>query len=135
MTSYIPAHNVLAVVLVGGEGSRLGPLTLYRTKPAVMAGPAILASFSTSAACNCGIDKVVLASQYLPFSLEWFYAKTYGSEFGHYKKIDVIGPRHIRGDASRYKGTADAFYSALQIGVKHQREYVLGLSGDHIYVL
>ena len=133
MTSYIPAHNVLAVVLVGGEGSRLGPLTLYRTKPAVMAGPAILASFSTSAALNCGIDKVVLASQYLPFSMEWFYSETYGSEFGHYKTIDVIGPHHNRCDAARYQGTADAFYNALQIGVKHQCEYVLGLSGDHIY--
>jgi hypothetical protein len=70
MNSYIPAHNVLAVVLVGGEGSRLGPLTLYRTKPAVMTGPAILASFSTSAALNSGIDKVMMASQYLTFSLE-----------------------------------------------------------------
>ncbi len=133
MSAYIRAHNVLAVVLVGGEGSRLGPLTLYRTKPAVMVGPTMLASFSTSAALNCGIDKVLLASQYLPFSLEAFYAETYGSEFGHYKKIDVIGPHHNRDNATRYKGTADAFYDALQIGAKHQREYVLGLSGDHIY--
>ncbi len=133
MSAYIPAKNVLAVVLVGGEGSRLGPLTLYRTKPAVMAGPSILASFSTSAALNCGIDRVVLASQYLPFSMEWFYAEAYGSDFGHYKKIDIIGPHHNRADARPYKGTADAFYKALQIGVKHQREYVLGLSGDHIY--
>jgi glucose-1-phosphate adenylyltransferase len=93
----------------------------------------MLASFSTSAALNCGIDKVLLASQYLPFSLEAFYSETYGSEFGHYKKIDVIGPHHNRENATRYKGTADAFYDALQIGVKHQREYVLGLSGDHIY--
>ena len=133
MSSYTRVHNILAVVLVGGEGSRLGPLTLYRTKPAVMAGPTILASFSTSAALNCGIDKVLLVSQYLPFGLECFYSETYGSEFGHYKKIDVIGPHHNREDATRYKGTADAFYDALQIGVKHQREYVLGLSGDHIY--
>jgi len=93
----------------------------------------MLASFSTSAALNSGIDKVLLASQYLPFSLERFYSDTYGSEFGHYKKIDIIGPHHKRENATRYKGTADAFYDALQIGVKHQREYVLGLSGDHIY--
>ena len=133
MDSYIRANNVLAIGLVGGKGSRLGPLTIYRTKPAVMAGPAILASFSTSAALNSGVDRIVLASQYLPFSLEKFYSDVYGSEFGHYKKIDVIGPHHYRGDETRYKGTADAFYKALQIGVKHQREYVLGLSGDHIY--
>jgi len=133
MDSYIGANNVLAIGLVGGKGSRLGPLTIYRTKPAVMAGPAILASFSTSAALNSGVDRIVLASQYLPFSLEKFYSDVYGSEFGHYKKIDVIGPHHYRGDETRYKGTADAFYKALQIGVKHQREYVLGLSGDHIY--
>jgi len=131
--NYISANNVLAVVLVGGEGSRLGPLTLYRTKPAIMAGPSILASFSSSAALNCGIDKVILASQYLPFSLEKFYSQAYGSEFGHYKKIDVIGPHHTSAEQTRYKGTADAFYKALQIGVKHQCEYVLGLSGDHIY--
>ena len=122
MSSYIRANNVLAVVLVGGEGSRLGPLTLYRTKPAVMVGPTMLASFSTSAALNCGIDKVLLASQYLPFSLEAFYSEKYGSEFGHYKKIDMIGPHHTRESATRYKGTADAFYDALQIGAKHQRE-------------
>jgi glucose-1-phosphate adenylyltransferase len=133
MSAYIRAHNVLAVVLVGGEGSRLGPQTLYRTKPAVMVGPTMLASFSTSVALNCGIDKVLLASQYLPFSLEAFYSETYGSEFGHYKKIDIIGPHHNRENATRYKGTADAFYDALQIGAKHQRDYVLGLSGDHIY--
>ncbi len=133
MDSYIGAHNVLAIGLVGGKGSRLGPLTIYRTKPAVMAGPAILASFSTSAALNSGVDRIVLASQYLPFSLEKFYSDVYGSEFGHYKKIDIIGPHHYRGDETSYKGTADAFYKALQIGVKHQREYVLGLSGDHIY--
>ncbi len=133
MDSYIGANNVLAIGLVGGKGSRLGPLTIYRTKPAVMAGPAILASFSTSAALNSGVDRIVLASQYLPFSLEKFYSDVYGSEFGHYKKIDVIGPHHYRGDETRYKGTADAFFKALQIGVKHQREYVLGLSGDHIY--
>jgi len=133
MKSYVPAHNVLAVTLVGGEGSRLAPLTLYRTKPAVMAGPTILASFSTSAAINSGIDRIILASQYLPFSMERFYSNVYGSDFGHYKAIDVIGPHHNKSDEVRYKGTADAFYKALQIGVRHNREYVLGLSGDHIY--
>lgn len=133
MAKFVRAHNVLAVVLVGGEGSRLGPLTLYRTKPAVMVGPTILASFSTSSALNSGVEKVLMASQYLPFSLETFYSATYGSEFGHYKKVDMIGPHHNRENATRYKGTADAFHDALKVGVKHQREYVLGLSGDHIY--
>jgi len=136
-SSYIPASDVLGVSLVGGEGTRLGPLTWYRTKGAVMAGPSILSAFSTSNAFNSGIEKIIMAVQYLPYSLEYFYSQVHNEDFGHRKKISVLNPFHFQNLRSGFKGTADAFFYALQRADKssqaYPQEYVLGLSGDHIY--
>ena len=66
-------RDIGAISLVGGVGERLGPLTWYRTKAAVMAGPSNLAAFSTSNAFNSHVPYAVLASQHRPYSLKRFF--------------------------------------------------------------
>lgn len=129
----ISPSDVVAIILVGGLGERLGGLTFYRAKPAVMIGGNAIASFSSSNALNSGVENVVIASQYLPYSLKRFYSRIYGAEYGPGKRIDVIDPNDTIADAARYRGTADALYQALQIAKRLKKEFVLVLSGDHIY--
>ncbi len=123
--------DVGAVALVGGAGSRLGPLSWPRAKPAVMAGNTILAAFSTSNAENSGINRIVLAAQHLPRSLKRFYSKAYGSDYGPEKLIDITDPLEYATQPV-YKGTADAFFKSLEIA-RFDKRFILGLSGDHIY--
>lgn len=134
--NYVRPDDVAAICLVGGEGTRLGALTWYRTKAAVMAGPSILAAYSTSNALNSGIDRIILPAQYLPQSLQYFYAKVHGADFGPFKKIHVITPFDtIRGNGDRkavYNGTSEAYYHGLKTARRHRRKYILGLSGDHV---
>src|SRR3989338_8836418 len=131
--SHVSPSNVVAITLVGGLGERLSALTWHRAKPAVMIGGNVIASFSSSNALNSDIENVVMASQYLPYSLKRFYSGIYGAEYGPGRKIDIIDPNDTVADAARYRGTADAIYQALQIAKRLKKEYVLILSGDHIY--
>lgn len=135
MTPYkhVSSSDVVAVILAGGTSERLSALTWYRAKPAVMIGGNALASFSSSNATNSGIENVVIASQYLPYSLKRFYSEIEGERYGPGKKIDIITPNDTITDAARYKGTADALYQALQIAKRRRKQFVLALAGDHIY--
>lgn len=134
MPSYhISPGEIAAVILAGGIGSRLGVYTWRRAKPAVAAGNTILASFSSSNAENSHIDKIAIAAQHLPRSLRRFYNDVYGSDFGPGRRVDMTDPTEFDRDATRYRGTADAFHKAMMITGSDKRKYVLGLSGDHIY--
>src|SRR3989344_2869061 len=118
--------DVGAIALVGGTGSRLGPLSWPRAKPAVMVGKTILAAFSTSNAENSGINRIVLAAQHLPRSLKRFYSKAYGSDYGPEKLIDITDPLEYSTEPI-YEGTADAFFKALEIA-RFDKRFILGLS-------
>lgn len=133
MTSkgYIHSDEVLGVELVGGPGNRLFPLTMYRTKAAVPVGDSILAAISSSNALNSGVNRLILPTQYRPRSLRRFYSNYYREIFGEDGTISAIVPNDTM-DVAFYKGTADAFYHALQIANGTPHKYVLGLSGDHI---
>lgn len=127
--------DVLTVVLAGGRGSRLEPLTRERAKPAVPFGGLYrIIDFTLSNCLNSGLRKIVLLTQYKATSLDrhinvgWrHYFVRELSEF-----IDVMPPQQ-RLDESWYSGTADAVYQNIYTIEKERPEYVVILAGDHIY--
>ena len=127
--------NVLAVVLAGGKGSRLEPLTRDRAKPAVPFGGGYrIIDFALSNCLNSGIRKMLLLTQYKAMSLDrhinlgWrgFFCREL-DEF-----IDVVPPQQ-RIDEQWYQGTADAVYQNIYALEKESPQYVVILAGDHIY--
>jgi len=127
--------NVLAVVLAGGKGSRLEPLTRDRAKPAVPFGGAYrIIDFTLSNCLNSRIRKILVLTQYKAASLDrqinigWRHL--FCRELGEF--IDVVPPQQ-RIDENWYLGTADAVYQNIYTIEKERPEYVVILAGDHIY--
>ena len=127
--------NVMAVVLAGGKGSRLEPLTRDRAKPAVPFGGGYrIVDFALSNCLNSGLKKLILLTQYKAMSLDRHvnngWRRYFCSEMGDF--IDVMPPQQ-RIDENWYKGTADAVYQNIYAIEKECPEEVLILAGDHIY--
>ncbi|MHB1037852.1 MAG: glucose-1-phosphate adenylyltransferase [Pirellulales bacterium] len=127
--------NVLAVVLAGGKGSRLEPLTRDRAKPAVPFGGAYrIIDFSLSNCLNSGLRKLLVLTQYKAMSLDRHinlgWRRYVCHEMGEF--IDVLPPQQ-RIDEHWYQGTADAVYQNIYTLEKERPEYVIILAGDHIY--
>ena len=127
-------RNTLALVLAGGEGSRLKHLTKWRAKPAVpFGGKYRIIDFVLSNCVNSGIRKIGVLTQYKSHSLirhvqrAWSFMRYEVGEF-----VELL-PAQQRVDKGWYKGTADALYQNLDIMRRHTPEYVLVLGGDHIY--
>ncbi len=126
--------NVLTIILAGGQGERLYPLTKDRAKPAVPFGGIYrIIDFTLSNCLNSGLRKIVVLTQYKSFSLDrhlrlgW---NIFNNELGEY--IEQIPPQQRISD-QWYQGTADAVYQNIYTLEKEQPEMVLILSGDHIY--
>jgi glucose-1-phosphate adenylyltransferase len=127
--------DVLAVVLAGGKGSRLGPLTRDRAKPAVPFGGIYrIVDFTLSNCLNSGLRRILVLTQYKAMSLDRHITLGWRSylcrELGEY--IDVVPPQQ-RVDEQWYQGTADAVYQNIYTLEKERPEYVVILAGDHIY--
>jgi glucose-1-phosphate adenylyltransferase len=127
--------DVMAVVLAGGKGSRLEPLTRDRAKPAVPFGGGYrIADFALSNCLNSGIRKVLLLTQYKASSLDRHvncgWRQFFCRELGEF--IDVVPPQQ-RIDEQWYQGTADAVYQNIYSIEKENPNSVLILAGDHIY--
>jgi glucose-1-phosphate adenylyltransferase len=127
-------QNVLAVILAGGKGTRLEPLTLDRAKPAVPFGGCYrIIDFTLSNCVNSGLRKMFLLTQYKAASLArhidqgWRFLSREMGEF-----IDVLPPQQ-RLDERWYDGTADAVYQNIFTIEQVDCEHVLILGGDHIY--
>ncbi len=127
-------QNVLAVVLAGGKGSRLDPLTRDRSKPAVPFGGCFrIIDFTLSNCLNSGIRKILVVTQYKAASLErhielgWHFLPAELGEFVN------VRPPEQRIDENWYLGTADAIYQNIFTIEKVQPKYILVLSGDHVY--
>jgi glucose-1-phosphate adenylyltransferase len=127
-------RKTMALVLAGGRGSRLHELTEWRAKPAVhFGGKFHIVDFALSNSINSGIRRIGILTQYKAHSLVrhirdgWCGFKRALGEF-----VDVL-PASQRIDAGWYRGTADAVYQNIDIIRDHNPEYVLILSGDHIY--
>jgi len=127
--------DVLAVILAGGKGSRLEPLTRDRAKPAVPFGGAYrIIDFTLSNCLNSGLRKMLLLTQYKAMSLDRHINLGWRGylcrELGEF--IDVVPPQQ-RIDEHWYQGTADAIYQNIYTIEKERPEYVVVLAGDHIY--
>ncbi|TWT78281.1 Glucose-1-phosphate adenylyltransferase [Posidoniimonas polymericola] len=127
--------DVLAVVLAGGKGSRLEPLTRDRAKPAVPFGGSYrIIDFALSNCLNSGIRKIMVLTQYKAMSLDRHVTLGWRGflcrELGEY--IDVVPPQQ-RIDEKWYQGTADAVYQNIYTLEKERPEHVLITAGDHIY--
>ena len=127
-------RGVLAIILAGGKGTRLGPLTLHRAKPAVPFGGIYrIIDFPLSNAINSGLRKIVVVIQYKSMSLSRHLAEGWtflSRELGEY--IETIPPQQRVGERW-YQGTADAVYQNIYFIEKEQPRYVLVLAGDHVY--
>ncbi|MCL4194521.1 MAG: glucose-1-phosphate adenylyltransferase, partial [Thermoguttaceae bacterium] len=129
------SDQVMTVVLAGGKGSRLDPLTRDRAKPAVPFGGAYrIIDFTLSNALNSGLRQILVLTQYKAMSLDRHismgWSRYFCRELGEF--IDVVPPQQ-RIDESWYQGTADAVYQNIYAIEKELPRYVLILAGDHIY--
>ena len=127
--------EVLAVVLAGGKGSRLGPLTRDRAKPAVPFGGIYrIVDFTLSNCLNSGVRRILVLTQYKAMSLDRHITLGWRNylcrELGEF--IDVVPPQQ-RIDEQWYQGTADAVYQNIYTLEKERPQYVVILAGDHIY--
>ena len=125
----------VAMLLAGGQGSRLYALTEKNAKPAVpFGGKYRIIDFTLSNCVNSGIDTVGVLTQYQPLMLNdyignglpWDLDRAYGG-------VKILPPYQGKNGADWYKGTANAIYQNLQFIDRYDPEYVLILSGDHIY--
>ncbi len=125
----------VAMLLAGGQGSRLYALTEKNAKPAVpFGGKYRIIDFTLSNCVNSGIDTVGVLTQYQPLMLNeyignglpWDLDRAYGG-------VKILPPYQGKQGADWYKGTANAIYQNLQFIDRYDPEYVLILSGDHIY--
>jgi glucose-1-phosphate adenylyltransferase len=128
-------RDVLAVILAGGKGSRLEPLTRDRAKPAVPFGGAYrIIDFTMSNCLNSGIRKILLLTQYKAASLarhvNMGWQQYFCRELGEF--VDVVPPQQ-RIDEHWYRGTADAVYQNIYTMEKEHPKYTVILAGDHIY--
>ena len=130
----INLQKVLAVVLAGGEGSRLYPLTRHRAKPAVpFGGKYRIIDFTLSNAVNSGLRKVMVLTQYKSHSLEIHIRESWGFLSGALGEYVYSIPPQQRINKNWYLGTGDAIYQNLYHIKMANPTYVLVLSGDHIY--
>jgi len=131
----MPKEEMVAMLLAGGKGTRLGVLTNNIAKPAVPFGAEYrLIDFPLSNCTNSGISTVGVLTQYKPLVLNSYIGS--GSSWDldrHDGGVTVLPPYVKEGGGSWYKGTADAIYQNIEFLDIHDPEYVLVLSGDHIY--
>ena len=125
----------VAMLLAGGQGSRLGVLTSKIAKPAVpYGGKYRIIDFPLSNCANSGIDTVGILTQYKPLELNdyigsgkpWDLDRANGG-------VHILPPYQGQKGGDWYKGTANAIYQNLEFIARYEPEYVLILSGDHIY--
>ncbi len=125
----------VAMLLAGGQGSRLGVLTQKIAKPAVpYGGKYRIIDFPLSNCANSGINTVGILTQYQPLELADYVAS--GKHWDLDRQaggVHVLPPYQQISGANWYKGTANAIYQNLNFIERYDPEYVLILSGDHIY--
>jgi glucose-1-phosphate adenylyltransferase len=132
---YGSMSDVLAIILAGGKGERLYPLTIHRAKPAVpFGGKYRIIDFTLSNCLNSAIRKMAVITQYKSLSLDRHLAlgweHLFTPELGEFI-INV--PPQQRVDERWYAGTADAVYQNIYFIEKEAPPYLFILSGDHIY--
>ncbi len=126
--------NVLSVVMGGGQGTRLFPLTKERAKPAVpLAGKYRLVDIPISNCINSGLRRVYLLTQFNSASLHRHISQSY--KFDHFSGgfVEILAAEQTYADTSWYQGTADAVRKNMIHFMNHDWDYILILSGDQLY--
>src|SRR6058998_1345015 len=130
----INTSNVLSVIMGGGQGARLFPLTKERSKPAVpLAGKYRLVDIPISNCINSGLRRIYLLTQFNSASLHRHISQSY--KFDHFSGgfVEILAAEQTLSDASWYQGTADAVRKNLIHILNHDFEYMVILSGDQLY--
>lgn len=126
--------DVLVLVLAGGVGERLSPLTRERAKPAVyFGGPYRIIDFVLSNCINSGLRHIFIATQYKSLSLNRHIRQGWtvvSEELGEF--IEILPPQKRVGE-QWYQGTADAVYQNIYSIIRENPKYVVVLAGDHVY--
>jgi glucose-1-phosphate adenylyltransferase len=126
--------NVLCVVMGGGQGTRLFPLTRERSKPAVpLAGKYRLVDVPISNCINSGYKRVYILTQFNSASLHRHISQSY--KFDHFTPgfVEILAAEQTHDDQSWYQGTADAVRKNMDHFVNNDFDYLLILSGDQLY--
>ncbi|MBE9573038.1 MAG: NTP transferase domain-containing protein, partial [Proteobacteria bacterium] len=126
--------NTLAVIMAGGKGERLMPLTEHRSKPAIpFGGIYLLIDLTLSNCINSGVYKIIVLPQYKSQTLMQHLEggwNIFSPALGHYLKI---APPQMMVGERWYQGTADSIRQNVYLIEEASPEYVLILSGDHVY--
>ncbi len=126
--------NLLVVILGGGRGTRLDPLTRRRSKPAVpIAGKYRLIDITVSNAINSGMERMFLLTQFNSVSLHRHIVRTYKFDFFSRGFVQILAARQTPEGEHWFQGTADAVRQNLDILRQSDGEHVVILAGDHMY--
>ncbi|MDY7394755.1 glucose-1-phosphate adenylyltransferase [Aureibaculum sp. 2210JD6-5] len=128
------SNNVLGIILGGGQGTRLYPLTESRSKPAVpIAGKYRLVDIPISNCINSDIKRMYVLTQFNSASLNRHIKNTYHFSFFSSAFVDVLAAEQTIQSKSWFQGTADAVRQSMHHFLRHDFEYALILSGDQLY--
>ena len=130
-----PKQEVVAMLLAGGQGSRLGVLTKKLAKPAVpFGGKYRIIDFPLSNCANSGIEAVGVLTQYQPLVLNEYIGNGQPWDLdGMHSGVTCLSPYQAVEGAEWYSGTANAIYQNIAYIDRYHPDYVVILSGDHIY--
>ena len=130
----VNTSNVLSVIMGGGQGTRLFPLTRDRSKPAVpLAGKYRLVDIPISNCINSGLRRIYLLTQFNSASLHRHISQSYKFDQFTGGFVEILAAEQTFSDTSWYQGTADAVRKNLAHFLNHDFEYLLILSGDQLY--
>ena len=128
------SKNTLAIILGGGQGARLAPLTARRSKPAVpIAGKYRLVDIPISNCINSGIERMFVLTQFNSASLNQHIKNTYHFSSFSTAFVDILAAEQTPDNPTWFQGTADAVRQCMKHFLNHKFKYALILSGDQLY--
>lgn len=134
MDMFAFAQNTDCIILAGGQGTRLFPLTQTRCKPVVCFGGAHrLIDIPLSHCLHAKLDSIFVITQYLASSLQQHIYETYHFDQFHKSNIQLLSPEETPKRKVWFKGTADSIRQSLEHFEASSAEYFLILSGDQLY--
>src|SRR3954465_15994751 len=127
-------NEALAIILGGGQGSRLFPLTQHRSKPAVPIGGSYhLIDIPVSNCLHADIRRIFVLTQFNSASLNRHIAQTYRMDPFSQGSVDILAAEQTPDNPNWFQGTADAVRQAARHLIRYDADYYLILAGDHLY--
>src|SRR5262245_45896901 len=127
-------NEVLAVILGGGQGTRLFPLTQHRSKPAVpIAGKYRLIDIPISNCLHADVRRIFVLTQFNSASLNRHIAQTYRMDLFSHGFVEILAAEQTPDNPNWYQGTADAVRQAVRHITRQAADYYLILTGDHLH--